>query len=99
MPSPTPRLMRSRSPSGVQVGVQGGIQVGRVEERPQAGACQAPRRQTEAENEVQTGARPRQKAQMTTPKRAWSLRRYLVAGVLVWLPILASLWVITSSWG
>ena len=32
---------------------------------------------------------------MTTPKRTWSLRRYLVAGVLVWLPILASLWVIT----
>jgi uncharacterized membrane protein len=28
-------------------------------------------------------------------KRTWSLRRYLVAGVLVWLPILASLWVIT----
>jgi uncharacterized membrane protein len=32
---------------------------------------------------------------MNTPKRAWSLRRYLVAGVLVWLPILATLWVIT----
>ena len=32
---------------------------------------------------------------MSTPKRAWSLRRYLVAGVLVWLPILATLWVIT----
>jgi uncharacterized membrane protein len=32
---------------------------------------------------------------MNGPKRAWSLRRYLVAGVLVWLPILASLWVIT----
>jgi uncharacterized membrane protein len=29
------------------------------------------------------------------PKRTWSLRRYLVAGVLVWLPILASLWVIS----
>jgi len=29
------------------------------------------------------------------PKRSWSLRRYLVAGVLVWLPILATLWVIT----
>src|SRR5262249_26803659 len=29
------------------------------------------------------------------PKRTWSLRRYLVAGVLVWLPILACLWVIT----
>ena len=32
---------------------------------------------------------------MSPAKRAWSLRRYLVAGVLVWLPILASLWVIT----
>jgi uncharacterized membrane protein len=32
---------------------------------------------------------------MTNPKRTWSLRRYLVAGVLVWLPILATLWVIT----
>jgi uncharacterized membrane protein len=32
---------------------------------------------------------------MTQPKRTWSLRRYLVAGVLVWLPILASIWVIT----
>jgi uncharacterized membrane protein len=31
----------------------------------------------------------------TPPKRTWSLRRYLVAGVLVWLPILATLWVIT----
>lgn len=28
-------------------------------------------------------------------KRSWSLRRYLVAGVLVWLPILASVWVVT----
>ena len=26
--------------------------------------------------------------------RRWSLRRYLVAGVLVWLPILATLWVV-----
>jgi uncharacterized membrane protein len=32
---------------------------------------------------------------MSSPKRTWSLRRYLVAGVLVWLPILASVWVIT----
>jgi uncharacterized membrane protein len=32
---------------------------------------------------------------MNAPKRAWSLRRYLVAGVLVWLPILASIWVIS----
>jgi uncharacterized membrane protein len=27
--------------------------------------------------------------------RKWSLRRYLVAGVLVWLPILATIWVVT----
>jgi uncharacterized membrane protein len=32
---------------------------------------------------------------MNNPKRTWSLRRYLVAGMLVWLPILATLWVIT----
>jgi len=32
---------------------------------------------------------------MSETKRTWSLRRYLVAGVLVWLPILATLWVIT----
>lgn len=32
---------------------------------------------------------------MNPPRRTWSLRRYLVAGVLVWLPILASIWVIT----
>jgi uncharacterized membrane protein len=32
---------------------------------------------------------------MNAPKRTWSLRRYLVAGVLVWLPILATIWVIT----
>jgi uncharacterized membrane protein len=31
---------------------------------------------------------------MTPVKRKWSLRRYLVAGVLVWLPILATLWVV-----
>lgn len=28
------------------------------------------------------------------PKRKWGLRRYLVAGVLVWLPILATGWVV-----
>jgi uncharacterized membrane protein len=27
--------------------------------------------------------------------RKWSLRRYLVAGVLVWLPILATIWVVS----
>jgi len=32
---------------------------------------------------------------MNNPKRTWSVRRYLVAGVLVWLPILATLWVIS----
>jgi uncharacterized membrane protein len=28
--------------------------------------------------------------------RKWGLRRYLVAGVLVWLPILATIWVVTT---
>ncbi len=32
---------------------------------------------------------------MNAPRRTWTLRRYLVAGVLVWLPLLASVWVIT----
>jgi len=27
--------------------------------------------------------------------RKWNLRRYLVAGVLVWLPILATVWVVS----
>jgi uncharacterized membrane protein len=27
--------------------------------------------------------------------KKWSIRRYLVAGVLIWLPILATLWVVT----
>lgn len=31
----------------------------------------------------------------STRKWKWSLRRYLVAGVLVWLPILATVWVVT----
>lgn len=30
-----------------------------------------------------------------TRKWKWNLRRYLVAGVLVWLPILATVWVVT----
>jgi uncharacterized membrane protein len=30
------------------------------------------------------------------PKRKWGLRRYLVAGVLVWLPILATVWVVVT---
>ncbi|HEY4210575.1 MAG TPA: DUF502 domain-containing protein [Steroidobacteraceae bacterium] len=29
------------------------------------------------------------------PPRKWSVRRYLVAGVLVWLPILATIWVVS----
>jgi uncharacterized membrane protein len=33
---------------------------------------------------------------MTGGAKKWSLRRYLVAGVLVWLPILATLWVVTT---
>jgi uncharacterized membrane protein len=28
--------------------------------------------------------------------RKWNLRRYLVAGVLVWLPILATVWVVRT---
>ena len=32
---------------------------------------------------------------MNAPKRSWGLRRYLVAGVLVWLPILATLWIVS----
>jgi uncharacterized membrane protein len=28
--------------------------------------------------------------------RKWNLRRYLVAGVLVWLPILATIWVVST---
>lgn len=32
---------------------------------------------------------------MSPPRRGGRLRRYLVAGVLVWLPILATIWVVT----
>lgn len=32
---------------------------------------------------------------MSASKRSWGLRRYLVAGVLVWLPILATLWIVS----
>ncbi|HEY0766783.1 MAG TPA: DUF502 domain-containing protein [Steroidobacteraceae bacterium] len=32
---------------------------------------------------------------MSSGTRRWSLRRYLVAGVLVWLPILATIWVVS----
>ena len=33
---------------------------------------------------------------MAEPTRTWiALRRYLVAGVLVWLPILATIWVVS----
>jgi uncharacterized membrane protein len=34
-----------------------------------------------------------------TGTRTWSVRRYLVAGVLVWLPILATVWVVTFLLG
>lgn len=34
-------------------------------------------------------------APVVAPKRRKGLRRYLVAGVLVWLPILATLWVVS----
>ncbi|HUK01544.1 MAG TPA: DUF502 domain-containing protein [Steroidobacteraceae bacterium] len=29
------------------------------------------------------------------PWRSWGLRRYLVAGILVWLPVLATIWVVS----
>jgi uncharacterized membrane protein len=32
---------------------------------------------------------------MESSARKWGLRRYLVAGVLVWLPILATIWVVS----
>ena len=32
---------------------------------------------------------------MPSSGKKWSLRRYLVAGILIWLPILATLWVVT----
>ena len=32
---------------------------------------------------------------MPASGKKWSLRRYLVAGILIWLPILATLWVVT----
>ena len=32
---------------------------------------------------------------MPNPPKKWSLRRYIVAGILIWLPILATLWVVT----
>jgi uncharacterized membrane protein len=43
----------------------------------------------------QSGGEQRVVPQRTPPlKRSWNLRRYLVAGVLVWLPILATIWVV-----
>jgi uncharacterized membrane protein len=32
---------------------------------------------------------------MAASGKKWNLRRYLVAGILIWLPILATLWVVT----
>ncbi len=32
---------------------------------------------------------------MDAPLRKWAVRRYLVAGILVWLPILATIWVVS----
>ncbi len=31
----------------------------------------------------------------TSSRRSWNVRRYLVAGMLVWLPVLATVWVVT----
>ena len=39
--------------------------------------------------EVASGRSP-----ATPARRAWTLRRYLVAGILVWLPVLATIWVV-----
>lgn len=33
-------------------------------------------------------------APVKAPKRPWNLRRFLVAGVMVWLPIIATVWVV-----
>ena len=38
---------------------------------------------------------PLQPGQAAVKKKGSPLRRYLVAGVLVWLPIIATLWVVT----
>ena len=43
---------------------------------------------------VERSAQPLQPGQATPKKRGSPLRRYLVAGVLVWLPIAATLWVV-----
>lgn len=32
---------------------------------------------------------------MSPAKRGWNLRRYLVAGTLIWLPVLATIWVVS----
>ena len=39
------------------------------------------------------GPAPQPPGQVAPKKKGSSLRRYLVAGVLVWLPIIATLWV------
>jgi uncharacterized membrane protein len=38
---------------------------------------------------------PPTESKPATPPKRWSLRTYLVAGVLVWLPILATIWVVS----
>jgi uncharacterized membrane protein len=41
--------------------------------------------------QIETGAK-----RIEGAPRRWNLRRYLVAGVLVWLPILATVWVVST---
>src|SRR6185503_2634657 len=44
---------------------------------------------------TETADKPAARQTAAPPTKKWSLRRYLVAGVLVWLPILATIWVVT----
>jgi uncharacterized membrane protein len=44
---------------------------------------------------IERPGQPLQPGQGVSKKKGSSLRRYLVAGVLVWLPIIATLWVVT----
>ncbi len=46
-------------------------------------------------NDVSTDNDPAGKAPAGGSGKKWSLRSYLVAGVLVWLPILATIWVVS----
>lgn len=69
-------------PGPAQAGSSG---QGAGEGRPPYGAPPAP---GPAREETQRGA-------PAAARRGWGLRRYLVAGILVWLPILATIWVVS----